>query len=169
MSPSAPLLRFPVGVVVERRKATSPWADAVWRPVAVLAGLPETAPWTPLANEGDIVTFYAGAADITLYRSEADNYRRNLASGEPAVWIALEPTGSEPPYGVAAVTADPAEGESLTEAGQMIVEAVAMPASVRQIVAVFVAEHPVEQVFVKRVRDRADPDVLARRRPGREE
>jgi len=41
------LLRLPVGVVVERRKATSPWVDAVWRPVAVLGGLgglPSVAP-----------------------------------------------------------------------------------------------------------------------------
>jgi hypothetical protein len=39
MSPVAPLLRIPVGVVVERRKATSQWVDVVWRPVAVLGGL----------------------------------------------------------------------------------------------------------------------------------
>ena len=38
MSPVAPLLRIPVGVIVERRKATSPWADVIWRPVAVLGG-----------------------------------------------------------------------------------------------------------------------------------
>jgi hypothetical protein len=168
MSPTAPLLRISVGVVVERRKATSPWADAVWRPVAVLAGLPEAAPWTPLANEGDAVAFYAGAAEITLYRSEADNYRRNLASGAPAVWLALQPTASEPPYAVAVATADPAEGESLTEAGEMIVEAVAMPAPIGEIVAGFVVEHAAEQVFTKRVRDRADPEGLARRPAVRE-
>ena len=30
------LVRIPVGVVVERRKAMSQWADFVWQPVAVL-------------------------------------------------------------------------------------------------------------------------------------
>jgi len=160
---SAPLLRIPVGVVVERRKATSPWAEVLWRPVAVLAGLPDAAAWTPLAGEGDTMTYYAGAAEIELYRSEAANYRRSLAMAAPVVWVALQPTGGDPPYEIAAVTADPAEGEGLTEAGQLIVEAVAMPEPVRAAVAAFVERYPVEQAFTKRKRDRADPDALARR------
>jgi len=165
MSSVAPLLSIPVGVVVERRKATSPWADVIWRPVAVLSGLPDAAPWTPLAIDGEAATFYAGEAEIELYRTEADNYRRNLASATPAIWVALQETGGDPPYAVAAVTADPAEGEGLTEPGQGIIEAVAMPEPLRQAIAGFVAEHHVEQVFTKRTRDRADPEALARYRP----
>ena len=42
------LVSVPVGVVVERRKATSPWADFVWQPVAVLPDAPDAAPWTVL-------------------------------------------------------------------------------------------------------------------------
>jgi hypothetical protein len=102
------------------------------RPVAVLGGLPDAAPWTALAGDGETATFYAGGAEIELYRSEADNYRRNLASAAPAVWVALQETGGDPPYAVAAVTADPAEGEGLTEPGQGIIEAVAMPEPLRQ-------------------------------------
>jgi len=102
MSQVAPLLRIPVGVVVERRKATSPWADVIWRPVAVLGGLPDAAPWMPLTIDGETATFYAGAAEIELYRSEADNYRSNLASAAPAIWVALQETGGDPPYTVAA-------------------------------------------------------------------
>jgi hypothetical protein len=165
MSPVAPLLRIPVGVIVERRKATSPWTDVIWRPVAVLAGLPEAAPWTPLATEGETATLYAGAAEIELYRSETDNYHRNLSSGAPSVWVALHATGGEPPYEIAAVTADPAEGEGLTEPGQAIIEAVAMPESVCAAIASFVADHHVEHVFEKRRRNRADPEALGRRGP----
>src|SRR5262249_45103220 len=69
MSAKAPLQRIPVGVVVERGKATSPWIDWVWLPIAVLGGLPETAAWTVLAREGETTRFYAGAAEIELYRS----------------------------------------------------------------------------------------------------
>ena len=105
MTGFAPLLRIPVGVVVERRKATSPWADVLWRPVAVLGGLPDAAPWTSLALDGEAETFYAGVAEIELHRSETDNYRRNLASGAPAIWVALDVTAGEPPYPIAAVTA----------------------------------------------------------------
>jgi hypothetical protein len=162
MSSVPPLLRIPVGVVVERRKATSPWAEVIWRPVAVLGGVPDAAAWTPLAIDEEAVTFYAGEAEIELYRSETDNYRRNLASAAPAVWVALHETGGDPPYAVAAVTADPAEGEGLTEPGQGIIEAVAMPEPLRRTIAAFVAEHHVERVFEKRIRDRADPEALAR-------
>jgi hypothetical protein len=162
MSPAAPLLRIPVGVVVERRKASSRWADVVWRPIAVLGGLPDAAPWTPLAMDGETATFYAGAAEVALYRSEADNYRRNLMSAAPVIWVALQETGSDPPYAVAAVTVDPAEGEGLTEPGQGVVEAVTMPEPLRQAVAAFVTEHHVERVFEKRTRDRVDPETLAR-------
>jgi Protein of unknown function (DUF3305) len=165
MSPVAPLLRIPVGVVVERRKAASPWAEVVWRPVALLGGVPDAAAWTPLAIDGETATFYAGEAEIELYRSEADNYRKNLESAAPAVWVALHETGGDPPYAVAAVTADPAEGEGLTEPGQGIVEAVAMPEPLRHTIAAFVADHHVARVFEKRIRDRADPQALARHEP----
>ncbi len=165
MSQAAPLLRIPVGVVVERRKSVSPWADFIWRPVAVLAGLPDAAPWTQLASAGENATFYAGAAEIELYRTETDNYRGNLASASPSLWVALNPTGGEPPYEIAAVTADPAEGEGRTEPGTGIVEAVAMPEKLREIIAAFIAQHHVEHVFEKRERDRADPEALARHAP----
>ena len=157
--------RIPVGVVVERRKAQSPWIDFVWKPATVLAGLPDAAPWTVLTNDNDGTTFYAGAAEIELYRTETTNYRDNLASGAPLLWIALRPTGVEPPYDIVAVTADPAEGESLTESGNDLVDVVPMPEPVRVVIEAFVAEHHVERQFYKRKRDRADPEALARRGP----
>jgi len=163
MSTIEPLLRIPVGIVVERRKAMSPWAEFVWRPVTVLPGLPEATPWTPLAQDGDAVNFYAGPGEIALYRTEADNYRRNLESGAPAIWVALQSSGGEPPFEIAAVTADPSEGEALTEAGQAIVDAVAMPEAVCDAVARFIAQYPAAPPFSKRKRDRADPEILARR------
>jgi hypothetical protein len=163
MSPVEPLLSLPVGVVVERHKAGSPWAEAEWQAVAVLAGLPEAAAWTPLTGEADATRFYAGAAEIACFRSETDNYRRNLASGAPLLWVALQATGGEPPYEIAAVTADPAEGEALTEAGDALVDTVVMPEPLRRAIAAFVAEHHVERPFERRMRDRADPEVLARR------
>jgi hypothetical protein len=164
---AAPQLRLAVGVVVERRKPVSPWAgDVLWAPVAVLAGAPTAQPWTPLAVESDTARFYAGAAEIELYRTEIDNYRRNLASGSPSVWVALEITGNEPPCRITAVTADPAEGEGFTEAGEAVVEAVAMPEALRDALTVFVAAHPATpSAFTKRERDRADPEALARRAP----
>ena len=120
---STALTRISVGVVVERRKAKSAWADVLWRPVSVLAGTPVAKPWTPLGGDNEATLFYAGEAVIELHRTETANYRDNLASGGPALWIALRPVASQPPYEILAVTADPAEGEAFTDAGSNIVEA----------------------------------------------
>ena len=165
MSPIAPLARIPVGVVVERRKAKSPWIDFVWRPTAVLPGHPEAKPWTQLGGSADLATYYAGSADVSLFRSDTAQYRDNLTSGAPALWVVLRPTGVEPPYEIAIVTADPSEGESYTQSGSDLVEAVPMPESARVVIEAFVAEHHVEETFHKRERDTANPEALARHGP----
>jgi hypothetical protein len=161
---ATPLMRIPVGVVVARRKAASPWIDFTWTPDAVLHGVPEAAPWTVLRQEGEETTmFYAGPAEIELYRTETTYYRDNLATGAPLLWVVMEPAEAEPPYRLVAVTADPAEGEGFTESAANLVEAVPMPGTIVEIVAAFVAEHHVERQFVKRKRDRQDTESLARR------
>jgi hypothetical protein len=159
------LTKIAVGIVVERRRAQSPWIDFTWKPVTALAGLPDAAPWTVLSQEGDGTSFYAGAAEIELYRTETAHYRDNLGSGAPMLWVALRPTGVEPPYEIFGVTADPAEGEAWTQSGNDLVDVVSMPAAVRTTIEAFVAEHHIEQPFYKRKRDRADPEALARRSP----
>jgi hypothetical protein len=164
---STALANIAVGVVVERRQAKSPWVDFLWRPVSVFAGNPSAAPWTPLAVEAETTLFFAGEAVIELHRTETANYRDNLASGAPALWVALRPISSEWPYEILAVTADPAEGEALTDAGSNLVEAVPMPPDVAEIVARFIAEHHVERPFLKRQRRPAEP-ALVRRGNGRE-
>ena len=162
---SPPLAQVSVGVIVERRKAASPWIDFTWKPVMALPGEPVAAPWTQLSADGETATFYAGATNVALYRTETALYRDNLASGAPALWVALRPSDTDPPFALVAVTADPAEGEGFTQNGDHLVEAVPMPEPVRAIIEAFVAEHHVEQPFVKRKRDRADPEALARRGP----
>jgi hypothetical protein len=159
----APLATMKVGVIVERTKAANPWSDFNWRPTTVLAGEPDTPPWTKLAEDDERTTFYAGACEIELYRTETGHYHDNLATGQPMLWVALRESSGPQPYELHLVTADPAEGEGKTEAGNDIVEAVPMPNALRDRVAAFVAEHHVDHSFVKRKRDRANPDVLGRR------
>jgi uncharacterized protein DUF3305 len=131
--------------------------DYVWRPAAVLPGIPAAEPWTvlgaALGGAGDATVFYAGTAAIGFHRTETGNYIDNLASGVPQLWVVLRPTGAEPPYEVLAVTADPSEGEAYTEAGNDLVDTVPMPAEIRQALEAFVAEHHVERAFFKRQRD----------------
>jgi hypothetical protein len=158
------LKRMSVGIVVERRKASSQWIDYVWRPVAALGGVPQTEPWTILSEDGDVTMFYAGAAEIEFFRSATSNYRDNLA-GDQALWVALRPTETDPPYTLLAATADPSEGEGYAAAGTDLVEMVPLLDNLRDALIDFVAEHHVEQAFIKRERDRADPEALARRDP----
>lgn len=150
---STALAHVAVGVVVERRKAKSAWTDFLWRPVSVLAGKPAAAPWTQLATDSEGMQFYAGDAVIELHRTETTNYRDNLASGTPKLWVIMRPTASDPPYELLAVTADPAEGEAFTDAGSDLVEPVPMPPAIADIVDQFIAQHHVERPFVKRQRD----------------
>jgi hypothetical protein len=163
---STALARITVGVVVERRKAKSVWVDFLWRPVSVFVGSPSAAPWTPLDMGTETTLFYAGEAAIELHRTETTNYRDNLASGAPSLWVALQPSASQQPYEILAVTADPAEGEAFTDAGSNLVEAVPMPPEVVEAIVQFMAEHHVERPFIKRRRQPAEP-VLARREEGK--
>jgi len=155
---------IPVGVVVDRIKAESQWIDYIWQPTAVLVGQPDVQPWTLLSGDKDRASFYAGSTSIDLYRSDTGNYRDNLL-GDSKLWVVLTPTESDPPYSLFMVTADPTEGEAQTETGVNLVEAVAMPDTVRAVLDTFVADHHVEQTFYKRKRDRANPEALGRRAP----
>jgi hypothetical protein len=168
MSRAQPLVSIPIGVVIERRKANSPWVNYVWRPVAALPGVPDAAPWTVLDGNAECTNFYGGAAEIELFRSDASGYRDNLTTGSALLWVALRPTGLELPFEIAVVTAEPSEGESLSENPTDIVETVPMPEAVRAAIAEFVAEHHAEHPFVKRKRDRADPEAMGRRAPSKD-
>jgi hypothetical protein len=153
----AALARVRVGVVVERRKAQSSWVDFLYRPVSVLEGVPAAPPWTQIGTDGELTTFYAGDAAIELHRTETANYRDNLASGAPRLWVVLRAGSGKVGLDLLFVTADPAEGEALTGAGNDLVESVPMPGYIRQIVEKFIAEHHVEQAFFKRERSKSQP------------
>ena len=156
-----------IGLVLERRKPVNPWAEHAWLPHAALAEAPAAAAWTPLGGNDSAEQFYAGPAIIRFHRGETANYRDNLATGAPKLWVALRPKGFDPPVEVVVVTADPAEGEAHTEAGSTVVDQLAMPENVARALAAYVAEHHVEQEFHKRQRKRYDPEQMAKRPGGR--
>ncbi len=164
---STALASISVGVVVERRRAKSLWTEFLWRPVSVLVGKPSAEPWTPLDTQMDATLIYAGTAVIELHRTETAYYRDNLAAGAPKLWVALRPTASKPPYQLLAVTANPAEGEALTDAGGDLVETVPMPSGIAETVGQFVTKHHVERAFMKRQRQAAEP-MFSRRRERQE-
>jgi hypothetical protein len=127
---------------------------------------------TVLEEIPDTTRFFAGPSQLEFFSSDTATYRDNLRSGRPSLWVSLAEADAEPGIAVHSVTADPAEGEGMTESGGWVVEAVPMPPEIQELLAAFVAEHHVERAFFKRTRDRADPDALgqdpARRRKGGE-
>jgi hypothetical protein len=158
--------RFEIGVVAIRKKLKSPWADHAWLPHSALPAAPAAKPWTSLGMSGEDELFYAGSFELRLHPSETAHYRDNLTSGRPSLWVALRPIGGDE-HEVATVTADPYEGEALAEGIGEIIEAVPMPLEIQAKLAAFFEAHHVERVFVKRKRDRADPEALGRRGPAR--
>jgi Protein of unknown function (DUF3305) len=151
-----------VGLVLERRAIGGDWGGIAWRPTTVFASAPEVAPWTPLGGTKSAAQFYAGAFPISLYSTDTANYRDNLSSATPKLWIVLRTEGLDvigPPVHVLLITADPAEGEGSTEAGNNVVETLAMPLEVAGVVASFIEAHHVERPIIKRRRDGQSPDV----------
>ncbi len=146
-----------VGVVVERRAVDNPWIDHAWLPVAVLPDAPELAPWTSLGRDGPAERFYLGAADLTLFSVDTAHFRTNIVTGRPSLWVCVRPTGIEPALELVGVTADPHEGEGYTETVGDIVEMLPMPSDIIERVRDFFDAHHVEQVFVKRQRQKHDP------------
>ena len=137
--------------------------DYVWRLNAALPGQPDKGRGRCWCDDGRILL--RRNAELGLYRTDTSHYRDNLASGSPGLWVVLRPTGREPPFEIAAVTANPSEGEAFTESGADLVEPVPIPDSVLEMIEAFIAEHHVEHAFTKRKQRRADPDALARRGP----
>ncbi|BDA84132.1 molybdopterin-guanine dinucleotide biosynthesis protein A [Aureimonas sp. SA4125] len=137
--------------MVERRPSSSPWATHAYRVAAIVPEAAGTADGHLLGEEDGVALLYAGSADVEFHRVETGNYRDNLASGEAMLWVTLsiEDTGVR----LLSVTADPAEGEAMTEAGNLMVDVAPMPAEIAQRLADFIKTHHVERVFKKRKRE----------------
>lgn len=154
-----PQTHLRLAVLARSRAPVSRWAARGFEPLSVAMVPPEAAPGDRLGPASDDETWYAGEHDLLLHSGDTGHYRDNLASGRPALWVALRRGGLD----IVAVTADPYEGEALAGDDGLAVAAVAMPAPVAATLAAFIALHHVEEPFEKRKRKRADPEALARR------
>jgi hypothetical protein len=146
-----------VGVVVEKRAVSSPWADHVWAPAQVLPDAPDIAPMTLIGGEPDRERYYLGAAEILLYTVDTSHFGDNFVTEEPKLWVSIRPTGIDPPLELVGVTADPHEGEGFVDQIGDIVEPLPMPPEIAARVAQFYKAHHVEREFIKRQRDKHDP------------
>jgi hypothetical protein len=158
---------IPVGVIVDKVKADSPWIDHLWVPKAVVIGLPDAAPMTLVAKSAGAESYFVGSANLVFSIGDTGNYRDNLMSGAPQVWIVVRAEDADGTVTLVMVTADPSEGEAHAESESSIVQPVPMPPEIAARLAAFVETHHVEREFFKRKRDKTDIDALGYRRPKR--
>lgn len=162
-----------VGVVLERRRLDDPWRDYTWHAVEVVPGAPADISWRALGKDEGSVRYLAATLPIEIFRKETESYRINITGRNPRVFVVLRPESDSPPgremYPFL-VTVCPGEASSYGLGGDETVDAVPMPDEIRAWVEDFIARHHVEEPFVKRQRDRAEPDKsgFGRRGPGEE-
>ncbi len=163
-------LFIPVAVLAERRPGVTKWAEHVWRAVEVLEQAHPVTPWTLLRQHDDgRAIFFAGQATVELHPTDTSNYKHNIESETPLVWVLLRPVETEPGLVLHSVTVDPGEAHIRADVGQDLMEALPMPPGLLALTTEFVASHHRERGYFKRRRDQVDPESLARRLPGEEE
>ncbi|MFD1626791.1 DUF3305 domain-containing protein [Azospirillum griseum] len=154
---TAPLRRIetlPLGIVVERRASTSPWADWSWRVAAVIPGAGPVEPPGRLLRSGEGWTHtHAATLELELFRTDTEGYRLNLSQEPPRLWVVLRPDAAGDAMIPVVVTASAHEGEGY-QVGMDVVETVPMPPDITALVRDFVDQHHVDVPFEKRERKR---------------
>ena len=150
--------RMPVGVIVERRQATNPWDDYIWRAVALVPGAPSNAPWSVVREEGVAVQFFAGNFELELHPRETMMYRDNLLGRSPSAYVVLQLDATAEPHGVAVrlVTVSPGDAEAYMD-GAYSVDPVPLPDVIAAWLEDYVAQFHVDEAFRKRKRKPHDP------------
>ena len=145
---------MPLGIVVERRRGVTAWADWSWRPVSVIPGAgPVDPPGRLLMEDEGWSHSHAATLTLELFRTDTEGYRLNLSQDPPRLWVVMRPRGDGEELAPFTVTASAHEGEGY-QVGTDVVETVPMPAEVIALVRDFVEQHHVDVPFHKRERTR---------------
>jgi hypothetical protein len=152
-------LTVTLGVVIARERVDNPWQDHVWRPVSVFLNAPEIDDWRELRRDDASAHYHAATLPLELHAKDTLGYSANLAEEAPAVWVVLRQGGAgDKPVHVALLTASPHEAEAYGHGSEEQVDTVAMPGPLVDLLQAFVAEHHVEEPFVKRQRQKHHRD-----------
>lgn len=147
---------IPLGVVVAREKSDNPWQEYTWRPISVFLNAPQITQWRELHRGRESAHYHAATLPLELHPKETAGYKANLDEDSPCVYVLLRPRsdGGDPPVEVAHVTVSGHEAAAYGYVMEEIVANVAMPQSLLEALKAFVAEHHVDQPFVKRQRQK---------------
>ena len=131
--------RFPVAVIMDRRRLQSRWADEAWEAVGVVPAFGDNPTTTrQLVAETDRDQYLVGGFALELFRDEADNYFLNLSSPVPKVFVMWrKEDGVAKPL---VVTVSYGEAARLLDSGEQV-DGVAMPREIADWVGAFVNLH----------------------------
>jgi len=131
--------KFPIAVVMERRRLESRWVDEAWQAVGVVPAFePPGEVLRRLVSEADCEQYLVGGFALELYRDEADNYFLNLSSPVPKVFVMWRhEEGMARPV---TVTVSYGEAARLLDSGEQV-DGVAMPREIADWVGDFVNTH----------------------------
>ena len=150
---------MPLGVVIRRMPGVTRWVKHVWKAVAVLPGAGE-ANWKELRREGDTVEFHAATLPLELYRTDTEAYLHGLSAKEPSIYVVMRESETDNvPLDVVLVTASPYEAQDYADTGEELVEKVPMTAGLIAWIREYVEAHHVDEVFIKRRRDKKRVDI----------
>jgi hypothetical protein len=131
--------KFPIAVIMERRRLDNRWADEAWQAVGVVPAFDETAPATrQLVAEADCEQFLVSGFALELFRDEADNYFLNLSAPVPKVFVMWR--SEEGVARPALVTVSYGEAARLLDSGEQV-DGVPMPREIADWVGDFVNQH----------------------------
>lgn len=152
---SARTLSIPVGVLAEKRKPASKWADEYWVPVGIMPAGAGHKPGDLLVSDDSFSRYYLGEAEIFCHATQTEALVHNFESVAPAIYVILrrdEEGEHALPWFVHMVTASPYDALDNQDSAEDICERVPMPASIAAAVMDFIDAHHVQQPFRKRKR-----------------
>jgi hypothetical protein len=84
----AGISHFPVSVILERRPATSRWAEHVWSAAGIAVGRHGGDEASRLVRKvRDTAYFLVGDLQVTLHADECESYYYNLVSDSPRAYV----------------------------------------------------------------------------------
>ena len=153
-----------VGVIAEKRKPMSRWADEYWIPVGVMMPAGHLAEGDVMVSDEGVTRYYMGLCELTCHAAETEAYVHNFESAAPALYVVLrrDHEGAHPlPWFVQTVTASPYLAQDHEDSAEDIVERIVMPADIEAAIREFIDRYHKEEPFRKRKRGPAKPEKPA--------
>ena len=127
-----------IAVIMQHRVIDSPWQDDVWEPVGVLESYVGASAPRLIVDERDVTQWLYPDLEILLQRGEAQGYFHNMTASIPYVFVLwrMEDGRAVPQY----VSVSYDEASRWMDGGAQV-DAVAMPAAMRDWVRAFVEQH----------------------------